>query len=261
MNIIKKPYYWVSAHRDIDFTFEYQNTYPLTAVVGNGGFAVFIFTGDGINSVAVGGYIYVDTAPYKGYHKVTEHIFSNWYKTETTYIGNGTGELTFISSSVFEIYKGYQSGDLAALLPYTKIAEFAPEPNLQGQLEVDISGYVNKIFDVINSNDTTEIGSEIVWYNLFNRIEILIDGVSVSTHMALNSAITSLELNRDYIDTGRSLNGGVLGNHYFSCGDSVEIIVSGSQVVTGAIYDGGTDETLVLVFKENDFDNSDFVTG
>ena len=266
MIAIKKPFYWVSAHRDVNFTFEYSNTYPLLNVIGSDGFAVFAFTGDGLNSVPIGGYIYIDSGFYKGYHKVIEYfLYDTWYKTETAFDVDGfpvvSGNLTMVTNGVFELYSGYESGDLATLLPYTKIAEFAPEPNLDGQLVVNISGYINKIFDVINSNGTTTIGASTVYYNLFNKVTLIIDGAFQLELMALNSAITSLELNRDYVDTGRSLNGGNLGNHYFSCGESQQIIIDGSLVVNGSTFDGGSDDTVVLIFSPTDFANSDFVTG
>jgi hypothetical protein len=233
-------------------------------VIGSDGFAVFAFTGDGINSVPIGGYIYIDSGFYKGYHKVTEYfLYDTWYKTETAFdlgFPVTSGNLTFVTNGVFELYSGYETGDLATLLPYTKIAEFAPEPNLDGQLVVNISGYINKIFDVINSNDTTTIGASTVYYNLFNKVTLLIDGVYQLELMALNSAITSLELNRDYVDTGRSLNGGVLGNHYLSCGTSQQIIIAGSLVVNGSTFDGGSDDTVILIFDPTYF-NNDFKTG
>ena len=261
MIAIKKPFYWVSAHRDVNFTFEYQNTYPLINVIGNEGFAVFVFTGDGLNSVPIGGYIYIDSGVYKGYHKVTAYyLFDTWYQTETAFdlgFPVTSGNLTFVTNGVFELYSGYETGGLATLLPYTKIAEFAPEPNLDGQLVVNISGYINKIFDAINSNDTTVIGASTVYYNLFNKVTIIIDGVYWGEIMALNSAITSLELNRDYVDTGRSLNGGNLGNHYFSCGESQQIIIDGSLVVNGQVFDNGQDETVLQVF-DNSFNNGFF---
>jgi len=43
MRLIKKPNYWVSAHREIPFTFEYSAILPLYYVVGNAGYAVFVF--------------------------------------------------------------------------------------------------------------------------------------------------------------------------------------------------------------------------
>lgn len=267
MKIIKKPYYWVSAHREIEYVFEYDLKFALTNVVGNGGFAVFIFVSDGIHSLNIGDYIYCDTAPYIGYHKVAEKIFSNWYKTETTFdLGNpvSSGTISFVQDKVFTLYSGYESGALSSLLPYTKIAEFKPEPNKNGQLVVNISGYVNKIFDVIHSYKTTLVGSLSVYYNLFNQITLLINGVGIGdagTLMCLNSSITSFELNRDYVDTGRDLNGGNLGNHYFSCNRSWGIIISDGMVIDSSLYEDGSDVTPPQVFSQTDFDNSDFITG
>lgn len=262
MIIIKKPFYWVSAHRPVEFTLDYELVFPIDYVVGSNGFAVFIFTGDGVNSLSVGQYLYVDSGIYKGYHKVTELLFANWYKTETLYTDTQYGgNLTFIQDKVFTIYSGYDTGPLASLLPYTLIATFKPEPNIDGQLVVNISGYINKIFDVINSIETTTIGANDVYYNLFNKIKIFIDDVYLSEHMVLNSAITSLELNMNYVDTGRELNGGNLGNHYLSCGLSGQFMISGGYVILSSYYIDGISQVAPPTFDPTDFNTSNFVTG
>lgn len=265
MNIIKRPFYWVSAHRDINYTFEYENVFTLTSVVGEDGKAVFIFVSDGIHSLSPGEYLYCESGLYKGYHKVTGLAsgFSNWYLTETDYTDTQVGgTIRFIEDHVFEIYAGYSSGPMATYQPYTKVAEFKPEPGLTGTLNVNISGYVNKLFDVINSNDTVEIGALTVYINLFTQVTILIDGAVIATNLVLNSALTALELNRDYVDTGRSLTGGALGNYYPSCGDITFIMIKGGYVSAGDSYSDGVFVPLGPDFSDTDFSASDFkVTG
>lgn len=262
MIVVKKPFYWVSAHRPVEFTLDYPLVFPIDYVVGNNGFAVFIFTGDGINSLTVGQYLYCNSGIYKGFHKVSEILFSNWYKTETVFtVTQLGGELTFIQDEVFTIYSGYDSGDLSPLLPSTLIATFKPEPNIDGQLVVNISGYINKIFDVINSFDTALVGPDKIFYNTFNKVRVFINGVFLSEHMVLNSAITSLELNDMYVDTGRELNGGNLGNHYLSCGTSYQMMIIGGYVVLSSLYIDGVNELAPEVFDPTDFSVKDFVTG
>ena len=151
---------------------------------------------------------------------------------------------------------------MQAFHPYEQIAQFKPEPNSDGQLVVNISGYVNKIFDVINSNNTTTIGALTVYYNLFNQVQVWIDGAYYSAHAVLNSAIDMYELNRNYVGTNRSLNGGSLGNHYLSCGDSENIVLSGSFVVRGMEWENAVEVPLGADFDVDDFDSNDFdVTG
>jgi len=261
MRIFKKPFRWISAHRESLFTFNYDYSFPLIAVGDDSGKAVFIFAGDGIHEQTVGDLIYVTSGVYKGYHKITELLYANWYKTETQYttLQNG-GNVTFVEDAVFTLYSGYSTGALSTLLPYTKIAEFKPEPNSDGQLVVNISGYVNKIFDVINSNDTTAVGSLVVYYNLFNQVKLFIDNSFVNTNMAANAAISMYELNQLYVDTGRNLNAGSLGEHYLSCGETDAIRITEDFIIRARQYMGGVIIPLPGGFDSNDFNASDFDT-
>jgi hypothetical protein len=264
MRLVKKPFYWISAHRECSFTFDYSYSFPLVAVGDDDGKALFIFTGDGIHAQEVGDYIYITSGIYKGYHKITEIQSPNFYLTDTDYTDQQlTGNVTFVEDAVFKLGAGFDyPAELYAVLPYlgeeSVIARFKPEPNEDGQLVVNISGYINKIFDVINSNDTVTVGSQVLYYNLFNRIVVFIDDAIVSEHRALNSAIDMFELNREYVDTGRSLNGGNLGNHYLSCGTTEEIIISGGYVIQGRVWDNAVEEPLPADFDPGAFDNNDF---
>ena len=173
MNIVTRPFKQISAHREAKFVFDYEHRYSLTNVVSTDGKAVFIFNSDGVNAQEVGDYIYITLGVYKGYHKITSIPFSNWYVVETDYISDDiTGTLVFIEDHVFKIAAGYDFGTLETYLPYADVALFKPEPNADGQLVVNISGYVNKLFDVINSNETVVIGAYPVYYNLFNPISV-----------------------------------------------------------------------------------------
>lgn len=260
MNIVTRPFFWVSAHREAKFVFDYEHRYTLTNVVSTDGKAVFIFNSDGINFQEIGEYIYITTGIYKGYHKITSIPFSNWYVTETDYIDDSTGTLVFIEDHVFTIYTGYDYGTLQTYLPYKLSATFKPEPNADGQLVVNISGYINKLFDVINSNDTVVIGAYPVYYNLFNRVQLFIDDVLTSEHMAANSAIDMFELNDTYVDTGRDLNGGSLGNHYLSCGESDSIQIRGSYIVKYKIYEVGMPILTDAYFDPTGFDSGFKIT-
>lgn len=261
MNIVTRPFKWFSAHREAKFVFDYEHRYSLTNVVSTDGKAVFIFNSDGVNAQEVGDYIYITLGVYKGYHKITSIPFSNWYVVETDYISDDiTGTLVFIEDHVFKIAAGYDFGTLETYLPYADVALFKPEPNADGQLVVNISGYVNKLFDVINSNDTVTIGAYPVYYNLFNRVQLFIDDVLVSEHLAANSAIDMFELNDTYVDTGRDLNGDGLGNHYLNCGTSDSIQIIGDYIVKAKEYVDATPEPVLADFSSSDFDPSDFDT-
>lgn len=269
MNLVKQPFFWSSAHRETKFTFDFDSlevdgVFAFLLEDVDTGKLAFLYTGSVFPTTPEAGqFIYVDSGIYKGYHLITEfgtasgffHIF-----TDTDFIANQlTGNVKLITSHVFEIYAGYQTGDLADLLPYTKIAEFISEANLNGFLEVNVSGYLKKLFDVIDSNTTTEIAGSDTWYNTFNQFQVLLDGAVLFTGMTLNASIDQYELNRDYVDTGRTLNGGSLGNHYRSCGITVEIGIRGSYVQTLATFTGGNDDPQPD-FSSTDFDPTDFST-
>ena len=173
MKLVKKPFYWSAAHSPIVFEYEYDLKYPISFVVDSGGFAMFLFTGDGINNLSVGDYVYCDFAPYIGYHKITEIPNPYWYKVSTQFVSgyySYSGNLSFVEDASFEIFSGFGTSPLNTVLPFTKVAEFKPEPNSNGVLNFDISGYVNKLFDVVNSQDTIQVGSLDVYYNLMNKI-------------------------------------------------------------------------------------------
>jgi len=273
VNLIKKPFYWCSAHRDVKFTFDFE-TISLNGSTAwlledtDTGNMTFTYTGTLFTDTPeAGGIIYVSSGIYKGYHVILSYETLSGFafiNTETLYTADQTtGNVKLITSHVFEIYKGYESGDLATLLPYTKIAEFRPESNIDGYLVVNVSGYLNKIFDVPNSNDTTTINGHEVYYNLFNQYTVILDGGVIFIGNVLNAAIDMFELYREYINTGRALNGGNLGNHYRSCGVTTEIIINtsadgvGGYVQDGLIYTDGIDDA-VPDFLTADFDSAGF---
>jgi len=262
VNILRKPQRWVSAHSAINFTFGY--VFPDAIVTPSIGepYAVLSFTSDGIIHQAAGEYVYITAGVYKGLHKIRTVYASYQYQLETLFTViqvEGSVNLSPLPAT-FQIYAGYQSGVLASVLPYTKVAEFKPENNAQGLLQVNISGYVNKLFDVINSNDTTLVGAIYVYHNLFTPIDLLADGAIISSHLVLNAAITTEELNRDYVDTNRDLNGGELGNHYLSCGLSTRMGITNDFVRVIQSYQDGSEVNVDPDFSPLDFNSSDFAT-
>lgn len=262
MNWVTRPFNWASAHREITFTLDYENVYTIFGSSDVGGKVAFAFYSDGIHALDVGDYLFVDSGVYKGLHKVTEIFSSQIYITDTDYISAVTsGTLRFIEDHTFIITAGYGSGHpLNTLKPEVEVAEFKPEVNQDGQLVFNISGYLNKVFDLINSNDTTTIGASTVYYNLFNQYQLWMDGAWIFTGNVLNAAITQFELNRDYVGTNRSLNGGSLGNHFLSCGDSINLVLSGDFVIQGTVYEDAIPVPVAADFSPGDFNTNDFKT-
>lgn len=256
-----RPFNWVSAHREVTFKLDYEHVYDLVIVGDSGGKANFVFDYDGINNLQVGDYFFVDSGIYKGYHKIKEIPFPFSYVSETDYIADQTtGTLKFIEDTVIVITAGYHSGFLADLQPYKVVATFKPEPNIDGILVFNISGYLNKLFDVINSNDTFSFGGITVYPNLFAQYQVNINGAYAFTGNVLNAAIDQYELNRDYVGTNRDLNGGSLENHYTTCGIYDAMRIYSDWVVQSEVYTDGVPGGLAADFSLADFDPNDFST-
>jgi len=269
MYITKQPFFWSSAHQATKFTFDFPrivlNGTTATLVENDDtGKLTFFYTGITFSPAPVAGeYLYVDSGIYKGYHRVTGFASISGFNaayTDTDFIANQTsGLVKHITSHTFEVYKGYQTGDLATLLPYTKIAEFRSEANVDGLLEVNVSGYLKRIFDIVNSNETTTVGGQTVYYNLFNQYTLILDGAIQFVGNTLNSSLTMFELNRDYVDTGLMLNSMDYQNYYRSCGVDTQIEIAGGLVQQGTIYTNG-DSVVLPDFLAADFLPGDFKT-
>jgi hypothetical protein len=270
MRLIKKPFKWVSAHRDIEFTFIPDNIFTLFGVGSSNDKAVFSYITNGFYTPVVGQRILILTGIYKGYHTITAVGVSNIFgvlfqelTTDSPFIGvQNAGSITFpVPSLSFRLYKGGQA--LSMLYPVELIAEFSSEINLDGRHVVNISGYVNKIFDVINSNDSYEPWTGfVIKPNTFNCIELQMsinggDYQWVSSHRVLNAAIDMFELNQKYVDTGLNLNDYVESNFYFSCGDTENIQIVGDYVKVVGQYIDGVLQTVSPYF-DSGFDSGFF---
>lgn len=265
MILVRRPFNWVSAHREVTFTFDYDFRYEIITGSDVDGKLAILFYNDGIHSLVAGDYVYITTGNNQGYHKIQEVFGANIYIMETDYtLAQSGGELVFIEDHVITITVGYNTGQANAALveaqPYKVIAEFKPEPNIDGQLVFNISGYLNKLFDVMNSNDTISFTGITLYPNLFAQYQVLIDGAWVFTGNVLNAAITQYELNRDYVGTNRDLNGGSLENHFLNCGTYDVMQIYGDWVVQSRVYSDGIPDQLLADFSSTDFNGTDFST-
>jgi len=258
MNLLKRPYKWVSAHQPIEFTME-PPRYALSSVGSGSGFAIFSYITDGLYTPVVGDRLVISTGAYQGFHTITAVGTSNIFgvvfqdvTTETTYTTTqNDGYVCFQQEISLGIYKG--GGALYATKPFTYIAGFRPEINLEGLYVFDISGYVQKVFDVVNSNESLQFGGLLLKPNLYENIEVYMNvgvtsGIFVGQLFALNSAIDSDQLNRDYVDTGLNLNDDAGTNFYFSCGLTENIQIVGDFLKVVGQYDDGILETISPYF-------------
>lgn len=257
----KLPPLWVAAHRAVDFAYDYEErAIQLTGTVSATGYETKLAVvplSNFSDTPEAGDLIYIDSGLYEGYHTVAVFFLGHIITTTEFTVAQTTGNVRLVKPYTFSIYKGYSTGPMAAYHEYELIAEFKPEPNPDGQLVFNICGYINKIFDTLNSNLTATINNAIVYYNLFNQVTLVLNGddtdTVLSTHNALNSALTTFELNRDYVGTLKHLNSGDLDNFYRSCGITENMLIQGNLVVQDAqVYEAGEAPPLGE-FKANQY--------
>lgn len=215
----KTPTYWSAAHSPVVFEFNFE-THSITACNDNGeGKLLVVPSAIFGGPVTNGGFIYIDTGIYKGYHKVIGNLFNLAFSTDTDFIGTQTtGNISVITSETFRIYKGFESGELYDydnVLPLELVAEFTPEPNLDGKLRFDISGYLQSFFNPNNYPDlhTLPIGTKQYFIGLFNRyrlVQLVADPDPeeenlIFTGMVAQSGAEQSELNELYYPTPAEL--------------------------------------------------------
>jgi hypothetical protein len=156
---IKCPRQWVSAYQPINYLFD--------APTENGTFTnnlgfVQVYSGVFRNLDTLlqpGDLIYITAGVYKGYHTVKQIIGYGYnsasptsvtYTINTVFTTNDGGtirDIKYMQPPVFSVYKGWQTGEVPIGVspnpyPFLKVADFSPEGNRDGFLEINISGYV-----------------------------------------------------------------------------------------------------------------------
>lgn len=204
---ISVPPVWNSAFNPIEFIYD-MPTEP--AGISDVDGYMTIDTAYGFNNalivVKVGDLLWVDGGVYRGYHVVRKVISISSFQTETIYTALGFEFVKYAQPPVWEIYKGIV-GDLS--FPFTKVADFQPEPNKEGYLSFNISGYIQSSLPIIVPPlEGTLVSSDYRYIdtNLYTPFQILHDDTSEYTYYALNCAIETALLNSDYVDTGKALS-------------------------------------------------------
>lgn len=210
----KLPTYWSAAHSPVNFEFRFEERNIVSINNTGTGNIVVIADASFTEFARVGGFIYIDSGPYQGYHKVVGGLLNIAFIVEGAYTTTQTtGKVSVVTSHSFRLYKGFQSGELYNIdtaLPYELVAEFTPEQNLEGKLSFDISGYLQSFFsaDKYPYLFTLNIGTKQYLTGIFNRyrlVEIvnnpLSAGVTLNfTGMVLQSGARAGELNALYFN-------------------------------------------------------------
>lgn len=225
------PPKWISAHRDNNYTMRLPSTDASSGYNDGSGFLKVNLAGAFLYPVAVGDRIYITTSPYIGFHIVKTVHSSIQYTFETAFTSTFGGSVTLYQATLPEIsiYKGYNVGemiipwlggslDLSTVYPYTLVATIKPEAGVDGFVRFNICGFVKTVIDApykgrYNADETDynyllatfPVGVD---YNAkyFNKVRLILNGGEIASHLAVNSAISSYELNRDFVQTYRQLS-------------------------------------------------------
>lgn len=251
--LIKRPPLWVSAHRECRLKYAFA-TGKLIAVGSTAGNLVMGFSSLPFTPLA-GERIYVYPSAtysnlYTGYHLIKQVLYPNILIMETPYQGyvDVDHDAAVIRLPEISIYKGYAPAeielqvfgspnvDMYTLQPRALVATFKPEANPEGYMEFDISGYLKTVIPQpykcgYNDTENNEQPNLFLFIDYipqnYGRVQIMlkVPGETIANKecelLVANSAITTPELNRFFVDTNRPLgpmlkpvhfNNGV--NHY-----------------------------------------------
>ncbi len=225
------PPKWISAHRDNNYTMRLPSTDASSGYNDGSGFLKVNLSGAFPYTVEVGQRIYITTSPYIGFHIVKTVHSSIQITFETAFISTFGGAVTLYQAVLPEIsiYKGYKLGemiiphsggtvDLSTVNPYTLVATIQPEAGVDGFVRFNICGFTKTVIDApyvgAYNPDQTDYNFEIVTFpfsldynsKYFNRVRLELNGGYIADHYAVNSAVSSYELNRDFVQTIRQLS-------------------------------------------------------
>lgn len=228
--IINQPAEWVSAHRENRYKVRLPQT-TISSGYNNGGFLKLNLAGSFGEAINVGDRVYIPAGTdYTGFHTIKEVHSSIQITLETQWVSNTGGSVVIwhVYLPTISIYKGYRAGelvltytggtiDLYDIMPFELVGEFKPEPDLTGYLNFDICGYLRTVIEspykgAYNPDETNYLYSTFItgylsWYapKYYNKVEVFIDDTKVNVHYAANAAISTDELNREFVDTERQL--------------------------------------------------------
>jgi hypothetical protein len=271
MIILKKqPYWWTSAHAETVFEFDYETvSCTIGEDVDTGNIAILPVSIPFSDVPYVGQLVFISSGDYKGYH-VVQSYEDGIIVTETTIgaLPSVAIDCKLITKHQFKIYSGFPDGvQFYETLPYTHVATFISEPNSEGKLRINISGYLKSIFDPTKYPDLNKIAvwGDAQWATgLFNRyylFEQQLDSNSreiesewlVNFRMVLNANTLQFDLNKYYYETGASLTKEIPSVIFQSC-DTILMQLRVAGVLINSYTDGVP--TIGDVTFSNSFSNS-----
>lgn len=240
--MIQRPPDWVSAHRECRFAYTFKK-HTIFGTGNFGGYMSVVTLTAFPFYINPGDRLYIHThhpadAPFQGFHIVREvsgiHIITETPYTTAIY---DICEVSHIQLPEVHLYKGYAPAelvlpvfpgtpvDLATIQPRQHVATFKPEAGPDGNIDFDISGYLKTVIEQpykagYNNTETTHHYPLFFVFDYiplnYNKVEVLIKepegplqphptpGLECTLYAA-NASVTTPELNRHFVDTGRPL--------------------------------------------------------
>jgi hypothetical protein len=246
---------WNSAYSDIIFVFDFKEktissvSEEVISSVGTG-FAKITITNTWDVTPVKNEYVYISTGEYAGIQRVISGT-SNSVVIDYEFNANITGDvfIKHLRLPSFSLYKGFESGEqFPDALPYTLVTNFTYTFNSNIQLEINVKGIAQKIFQIQPPIITQDYD-----FSVFNAIRLTWDEETTNFYLVLNSSIPTNELNANYVSGGLPLTN-VTEQLLWGCGNTFFTIFEGGYPKL-YIYNGFIETTAGFnnAFQTNQF--------
>lgn len=252
-----QPELWNSAYSDINYLFDFNNktivmvTEEFSGSIGTG-YCEVVISGTFDIQPSLNQYVYIDSGIYLGLHRVLSSTASSVVIDLTYTTLQNSGNIKSLRTPTFQLYKGFKpTEDFPTELPYKLVTSFTPTFNSNYQLLINLKGLIQRIFTITEPDLNADFD-----FSSFNAFRLEYDGLVTDVRYALNSSITTTELNNSYLANGAYLVPTELPI-MFDCGISfMTRFVNGFPTLQ--IYNGG--EQTVVGFS-NAFQTNQFNQG
>lgn len=224
----------MAAHNKCEITFRPPQT-NITLILNDGsGFPEVSFSSIGFSpSVGEQVYLFSGYSAYSGFYTIKAITSSTSFTLDTPYIGSSgvLQPIYFCKKPTILLYKGWAQGELSinsvdmyTVQPQELIATIKPEANLNGLFVMDIGGYLkaalpNPYRYIYNPDEvswkTTGILGIQCYLEAFTQVKVVCEGNLEFTLRVFNSALTTADLNRLYVNTGLTMKP-VFTNYQFT---------------------------------------------
>jgi len=248
LTLTTSPIEWNSAYSDIEYLFDF-NGETITGVTSIATGIRVTISGTWDINPSLNEYCNIGSGIYLGTHRVLAST-SNTVDLKFTYSANQTsGTIKSLRVPKFSLYKGFQSTEaFPTELPYTLVGEFSVLFNSNNQILLNVKGLIQSTFTISEPDLDSDYD-----FTSFNAFRLVYDGVTTDIKYALNSSISTTELNESYLANGAYLVPTALPIK-FSCGISfMTKFINGFPTLQ--IYSGGIQTVAGFsnAFQSNQF--------